>query len=246
MAVEGSCMKFIKYSLFVFNLVFWFAGLFILALGLWLRFDVDAAKYIDQLNSIESNTAQQYYNGTYILISAGVLVTVVGFCGCCGAIQERKCLLVMFFISLLLIFSLQVTAGIWGYINIVQLETLIEDETQRTVKEKYPIDKATRLAMDYVQQKLRCCGADDYRDWQKSSQDIPKSCYCTDQCDQLVLEGGIYRKGCTLAVFSFLERNLYIIGGVSIGVGLIQILGMIFSVLLCCNIRKADSEASYI
>ncbi|XP_077995164.1 CD9 antigen-like [Glandiceps talaboti] len=248
MAVEGKCMTFIKYSLFVFNLLFWLAGLSILALGLWLRFDVDATKYIDQLQSVENDTAQQYYNGTYILISAGVLVTVVGFCGCWGAIQENKCLLVLFFISLLLIFSLQVTGGIWGYLNIGELENLLETETAKTVSEKYSVDKATRLALDFTQQKLHCCGADDYRDWQKSSQDIPNSCYCHVNCEDLhMLEGEIYRRGCTPALYEFFAHNLYIMGGVGIGVGLVQVLGMIFAVFLCCNIRKSqDDDDGYV
>jgi hypothetical protein len=37
--------------------------------------------------------AQDYATGTYILLAAGALMTVIGFLGCCGALRESQCLL---------------------------------------------------------------------------------------------------------------------------------------------------------
>nr|XP_006818482.1 PREDICTED: CD151 antigen-like [Saccoglossus kowalevskii] len=137
------------------------------------------------------------------------------------------------------------TAGIWGYVNIGQLENLLEHETKITVTEKYPNDKATRYTVDYTQRNLQCCGAYNYRDWLTSNQDVPESCYCEFDCEGVVTDDNIYSLGCTSALYSFFERNLYIIGGVGIAIGLVQVLGMIFAVLLCCNIRK-NSDAEYV
>uniref|UniRef100_A0A8D2BEG1 CD81 molecule n=1 Tax=Sus scrofa TaxID=9823 RepID=A0A8D2BEG1_PIG len=54
-------------------------------------------------------------SGVYILIGAGALMMVVGFLGCCGAVQESQCMLGLFFGFLLVIFAIEIAAAIWGY-----------------------------------------------------------------------------------------------------------------------------------
>ncbi|GCB82402.1 hypothetical protein scyTo_0021599, partial [Scyliorhinus torazame] len=53
----------------------------------------------------------------YTLIVTGALMMLVGFLGCCGAVQESQCLLGAFFICLLVIFAAEITAGVWGFLN---------------------------------------------------------------------------------------------------------------------------------
>ncbi|MED6274345.1 cd81 antigen [Characodon lateralis] len=43
--VEGG-MKCVKYLLFVFNFIFWLMGSFVLAVGLWLRFDPETVSLL--------------------------------------------------------------------------------------------------------------------------------------------------------------------------------------------------------
>uniref|UniRef100_A0A674CAE8 Tetraspanin-8-like n=1 Tax=Salmo trutta TaxID=8032 RepID=A0A674CAE8_SALTR len=52
-----------------------------------------------------------------LLIAAGVIIMVLGFLGCCGAIKENRCMLILFFIGLLLIFILLLIAGILGAVG---------------------------------------------------------------------------------------------------------------------------------
>ncbi|EGV93251.1 Tetraspanin-8, partial [Cricetulus griseus] len=49
-----------------------------------------------------------------MLIAVGAIIMVLGFLGCCGAVKESRCMLLLFFIGLLLILLLQVAAGILG------------------------------------------------------------------------------------------------------------------------------------
>ncbi|XP_038840688.1 CD9 antigen-like [Salvelinus namaycush] len=102
----------VKYILFIFNFVFWLAGTGVLAVGLWLRFD----SRTEGLFSGEDSPSV-FFTGVYILIAAGALMMVVGFLGCCGAIKESPCMLGLFFFFLLLIFGVEVAAGIWGLSN---------------------------------------------------------------------------------------------------------------------------------
>jgi hypothetical protein len=61
------------------------AGVGVLALSIWLLFD--------QAVVFMAKGAQDYATGTYILLAAGALMTVIGFLGCCGALRENQCLL---------------------------------------------------------------------------------------------------------------------------------------------------------
>ncbi|NXD66007.1 CD9 protein, partial [Eolophus roseicapillus] len=111
MPVKGGT-KCIKYLLFGFNFIFWLAGTAVLAIGLWLRFDSQTKSIFE----LESNNTT-FYTGVYILIGAGALMMLVGFLGCCGALQESQCMLGLFFLFLFVIFALEIAAAIWGFAN---------------------------------------------------------------------------------------------------------------------------------
>jgi len=61
-------------------------GCAILGIGIWLQ--VSKGTY--------ASLAPTYnvLSATILLIAAGILVLIVGFFGCCGAIMESKCMLV--------------------------------------------------------------------------------------------------------------------------------------------------------
>ena len=63
-----------------------------LALSIWLLFD--------QAVVLMAKGAQDYATGTYVLMAAGALMTIIGFLGCCGALRESQCLLGTVSISL--------------------------------------------------------------------------------------------------------------------------------------------------
>ncbi|KAG9491061.1 hypothetical protein GDO78_006428, partial [Eleutherodactylus coqui] len=111
MPVKGGT-KCIKYLLFAFNFIFWLSGTAVLAVGLWLRFDSQTKAMFDA-----DENSNSFYTGVYILIGAGALMMLVGFLGCCGAIQESECMLGLFFAFLLVIFAIEIAAGIWGFAN---------------------------------------------------------------------------------------------------------------------------------
>lgn len=77
-----------------------------MAVGIWTR--VSAGEYSSLMNESGFQTAAN------IMIAAGALVMFIGFVGCCGAIKENKCFLLLvsgflslvnnyFFISFLLL-----------------------------------------------------------------------------------------------------------------------------------------------
>ncbi|XP_066580752.1 CD9 antigen isoform X2 [Amia ocellicauda] len=217
-------VKCVKILMFVFNFVFWLAGTAVLAIGLWLRFDSRTKGIFES----ESNPST-FFTGVYILIGAGALMMIVGFLGCCGAIQESPCMLGLFFVFLLIIFAVEIAAGIWGFANqdkvvndIVQFYT----ETYTTyLKHKQEALKETLRAFHFG---LDCCGLTGVMDALITKETCPKK------------EGlEVFNTSpCPAAIREVFDSKLHIIGGVGIGIGVIMIFGMVFSMVLCCAIRN--------
>ncbi|XP_068996991.1 tetraspanin-2-like [Embiotoca jacksoni] len=204
--VEGG-MKCVKYLLFVFNFIFWLMGSFVLAVGLWLRFDPETVSLLSG-----DKAPDTFFIGVYILIGAGSLVMLVGFFGCCGAVRESQCLLGSFFACLLIIFGSEVAAGVFGFLN---KEKIIED-VQNFYTKTYNENNNGTLIISY-QKVLNCCGT--------------LSSPCSDPVPDT--------KDCETGIKDFFNNKLFIIGYVGIGIAGVMIIGMIFSMVLCCAIRNS-------
>ncbi|XP_028308131.1 CD9 antigen [Gouania willdenowi] len=204
--VEGG-MKCVKYLLFVFNFIFWLMGSFVLAVGLWLRFDPETVSLLGS-----DKAPDTFFIGVYILIGAGSLVMLVGFFGCCGAVRESQCLLGSFFACLLIIFGSEVAAGVFGFLN---KDKIIED-IQNFYAKTYDENNNGTLVTTY-QKVLNCCGAINNP--------------CADQ--------GSDFKDCETGIKDFFNNKLYVIGYVGIGIAGVMIIGMIFSMVLCCAVRNS-------
>ncbi|XP_028651097.1 tetraspanin-8-like [Erpetoichthys calabaricus] len=94
--------SFLKYSMFFFNFLFWIVGSIVFGISIWLRM-----QKIDESFILVSN----------LMIGIGAIITMLGFLGCCGAVQESRCMLLLFFSGLMIIFLLFVAVGIMGALN---------------------------------------------------------------------------------------------------------------------------------
>lgn len=221
MPVKGGT-KCIKYLLFAFNFIFWLAGTAVLAIGLWLRFDSQTK------TMFESDTnGNSFYTGVYILIGAGALMMLVGFLGCCGAIQESECMLGLFFAFLLVIFAIEIAAGIWGFANkdkvVEELQTFYKETYDKYILNK---DASLKETLKSIHFALDCCG--------KAGS---VESFLTDTCPKSGLEAFTVQ-GCPSAIAEIFNKKFHIIGAVGIGIAVIMIFGMIFSMILCCAIRN--------
>lgn len=209
--VQG-VMKCVKYLLFIFNFIFWLSGLLVLAVGLWLRFDPNTVKLLTSNGAPET-----FFLAVYILIGAGGLMMLVGFFGCFGAVRESQCLLGSFFACLLIIFGAEVAAGVFGFLNKEQIIEEVQKFYSSSIVDGSN-DNGTDIALIY-HSVLSCCGG--------SSSDTVL-CIASDEEIQ----------DCLTAITEFFNEKLYIIGYVGIGVAGVMVIGMIFSMVLCCAIRN--------
>ncbi|CAK9298952.1 unnamed protein product [Gordionus sp. m RMFG-2023] len=64
-----------------------------LALGIYIVVAKEKQVYLDLLDLTSNDPLLKY--GAYLLIGSGCFIILVGFLGCCGAVQENKCMLGM-------------------------------------------------------------------------------------------------------------------------------------------------------
>uniref|UniRef100_A0A3P8U9L1 Tetraspanin n=1 Tax=Amphiprion percula TaxID=161767 RepID=A0A3P8U9L1_AMPPE len=252
--------KCIKYLLFFFNLLFWLSGCIILAVSIYLKVSKHNSKITDES-----------LPGVDLMIAIGVIIMVLGCLGCCGAIRENRCMLLLFFISLLLIFILLLAAGILAAVaeNKVRQEVTQEVtgsaffffsnkpsfsvcicfQVEEWVKES--LDKFTPLSdqkpdviedLEKMQRELKCCGLiNGQQDWAGK---IPNSCKC-NSTETSTCTGTYYDTPCATQIVKLLESNMEVVIGIAFAIAVLLIFGMVFSMILYCQIgRKQEATTT--
>ncbi|NXH42705.1 TSN8 protein, partial [Dicaeum eximium] len=215
-------------------------GCIILGFSIWMR-----VSSVQQVNGC-SHTSTIMLAGVNLLIAVGSIIMVLGFLGCCGAVKESRCMLMLFFIALLLILILQVTGGILGAVYKSQVEAVFNLTLSESVKalqsttEEY---KEFQEEFQKLEKKSHCCGLlNGPQDWGENF-DKPSSniCQCelekpsSDICT-LYHNRYIYKKPCGEVIMEQVKDNLVIIMAIAFGLAVIEILGLVLSMSLYCQI----------
>lgn len=245
----------VKYLLFFFNVVFWILGGACLAIGVYARFE--NSTYSDFFGNVLTDPA-------FFFIIVGGIMFILGFTGCIGALRENICLLKFFSIALGVIFFLQIVLGILAFVFKGELERIVKDKLEKTVV-NYRDNPDLRSILDKVQREFKCCGVNNYNDWNKNiyfncSQEtvescgVPSSCCIKDQenkqCGYNVRttgklpDGRIYLTGCVEALSDWFDKNIVMIGAIALGIAVMQIMGISCSRSLIGDVRAQKSKWS--
>ncbi|XP_026481249.1 tetraspanin-11-like [Ctenocephalides felis] len=176
----------------------------------------------------------------------------------------------IFFCCLLIILVAEIAAGAWVYYNADRLEGMVRASVKATVQEEYGIIQSRTITFDAIQKGLHCCGASGPQDWARSRYNgadansinlkvtsdlaiynMPPSCCKADVselvCDQsrkagitAYLNPVINSSGCIDKLVETIRDHMSWVIGIAIGVAVLELLGLIFSVVLCCAIKRND------
>ncbi|XP_051032182.1 tetraspanin-8 [Phodopus roborovskii] len=234
MAGVSGCLK---YSMFFFNFLFWICGTLILALAVWMRVSKDGKEIITS-----GDASPNPLVAVNILIAVGAIIMVLGFLGCCGAVKESRCMLLLFFIGLLLILLLQVAAGILGATLKAKSSHFLNETLSENAKLLAQVTdeaKEFQKAMVSFQEKFQCCGlVEGAEDWGNNFEEARESCKCPDTRSQCIYYQGykVTSQTCSSSVKDLIEKNIIRVIGLAFGLAFIEILGLVFSMVLYCQI----------
>ncbi|XP_069484394.1 tetraspanin-11-like isoform X4 [Ambystoma mexicanum] len=205
----------LKYLLFIFNFLFWMGGAAVMAVGIWTILEKS-----DFLSLLASST---FIVSAFILLFAGGLVMITGFLGCCAVIREQRSCLSTYFSMLLLIFLIELVAGILAYVYYHKLKCCGSNSSADWLNSTY-----IRSTLDRV---------------------VPDSCCKTTtvKCGSRNHPSNIYKVegGCITKLETFLADHLLIIGAVGIGVACLQVIGGGLTTCFLYVLYKEDEEDTY-
>jgi len=101
----------------------------------------------------------------------GVVMTFLGFLGCCGAFKENLCLIGAYIFFLITLGSVCVLAVWWSIHNGPTVRSTLKTEFRKQIKEIYSNDEnfgATKIIVDRIQKDFACCGDKGIYDWHNS------------------------------------------------------------------------------
>ncbi|XP_030051139.1 tetraspanin-1 isoform X2 [Microcaecilia unicolor] len=96
----------LKYMMFCFNTIIFVSGGILLGLGIWIRYGGIL------FSKILGSYAVHFLNIGYFCIVVGLMLTVLGFLGCLGAMKESRFLLLMFIMTMMAIFIAKIAAAV--------------------------------------------------------------------------------------------------------------------------------------
>ncbi|ROL46553.1 Tetraspanin-1 [Anabarilius grahami] len=206
--------------------------------GIWSQMKSKAS---DLLKTVDDVTLTAFQSlGAPMLIALGCILTVMGVIGCLGTLKKKRWMLLVFFVSVLIIFILQVILAVFLVLpnsvkekSLSSLESKLIKSLQKSYKEN---DTSITLVWDETMNKLHCCGYkgyDDFTSWVEKNS-YPTQCCgeytqthstCTEEeaenkkvrgCIHLLLNEGFPISG----ALSFLIGILELSGGAAVGFGI--------------------------
>ncbi|KAF7254578.1 Tetraspanin-33 [Varanus komodoensis] len=245
----------VKYLLFFFNMVFWMISMAMVAVGVYARL----------IKHAEAAMACLAMDPAILLVVVGTLMFLITFCGCVGSLRENICLLQSFSVCLTVVFLLQLTAGVLGFVFSDKARSKVSEVVNRAIVH-YRDDLDLQNLIDFGQKEFSCCGGISYKDWSQNMYfnctahnpsrercSVPYSCclradepsvVANTMCGQGMqalpyLEAGefIHTNGCVDRLVHWIHSNLFLLGGVALGLAIPQLVGILLSQLLVSQIR---------
>ncbi|XP_050298776.1 CD151 antigen-like [Anthonomus grandis grandis] len=240
---EGCCrVSIIKAVLYAYQFVFVLTGIAIVTVGVW--------KYLETYHYFTVADMTMYSAILYLFITTGCLVICAFVFGFCAIPKNRTKLIFVFILVLVLVFLLESLVAILAYFY---QQNVSEDVSQRlnsSFLENYNRNSKTD-SVDFIQENLNCCGAQTFSDWKYSRwikgspgimNKVPDSCCKTPifLCGKSDHPSNIFYAGCEEKVALILRMSLWIMCAVSLGVSILQVVGVVFSIKLFLKLEAED------
>ncbi|KAF2899054.1 hypothetical protein ILUMI_07122 [Ignelater luminosus] len=232
-------MKCIQFMLFVVNFMFVIVGTLLLTL---------ASTILLAYSDLETFIEIHYFQPAQILVAVGVIIILVSFFGCIAAIKQSTLLVNVYALFLLLLLILEISAAITTFIASDAIYNIIDENMNKTMMD-YTHSHHAKIAWDFTQDRLHCCGIHSALNWAPLNVDgpeitdlhnnlytVPHSC-CKDwRCEE------VHYFGCLNVVTDYVVGIGLILIYITITVEFAQCLGLIFACMLSKTIRRVKTQ----
>lgn len=216
-----------KYLLFLFNFLIVVCGIILIAVG--------ALILVNEGKGIAAFT--EYSVGGFA-VAVGVIIFLIAFFGCCGAIKEDSCMLTTYAVILVTLFILQAVLGALAFVALRDNNGEIDRTVQRAVQKVFdgyvndPNNQSKKNVVDNIQKSFKCCGVTGYEYWSSTGLGVPDSC-CNGPCFSIE---SYYGTGCTQGFINTVTSHIKVVGGVAIAFAVVELLGAVFACIVKNNI----------
>uniref|UniRef100_A0A1I8F4M2 Tetraspanin n=1 Tax=Macrostomum lignano TaxID=282301 RepID=A0A1I8F4M2_9PLAT len=219
----GCSTSLAKMILFIFNVAFFIFGIASLGLGIWVAVNKnDLFRFINLVDSQRSGDRgwlRSDWPGT-------VHPLLVGFCGCCGAMKESKCLLMIYAGLVGLVLVLEITAAIMAAVFQSHVRNSAEAACSacRTVR----MLRRARTIGDIANSSSWTASNRTFAAGKELKVPLTAAAACAKTGKTILLE-----------YVSQYSKPIIII---CVAIGLFEILGILFA---CCLIKAIENDVSY-
>ena len=231
----NSCLKS---TLFLYNLLLWFLGMCLVAVGLYL--------FIQQ-NEFSGITRFLFLIPAVFVLASGFSILCVGLLAICGILTRNKLFLTAFSFITLIISGVLFAAAAFGLSLIIGEELGVENRAISSLSNYTDCDN-TEGAWDTLQRQFNCCGVNGPEDWGVLSTSlgyVPHSC-CKEQVSNCGLvrsaEVAVFEKGCLSSLLEYEHRQLAISTGVCLVSAMFTCMGCLLSFMLTINFSTKSIE----
>ncbi|BFG06159.1 CD63 antigen-like [Drosophila madeirensis] len=221
---------FVKYVLFIFNILFVICGILLITFG-----SIMVSTIKDFSSMDETFTANSV---AIIILVLGCLIFLVAFMGCCGAIREDACCLTTYSSVMMVLLISQLVLIIYVWVDHVQIQQSLEKIVQTIWDQR----KTDSILLDTMQRSFKCCGLHKFSDYGLS---YPGSCCDSPTNGSCTLTSVMTRPGCLSAVDSFWDTNVSIIKYAGLGVTAVELVAFIFACCLANQTRNSQRRQNY-
>uniref|UniRef100_A0A182SPQ2 Tetraspanin n=1 Tax=Anopheles maculatus TaxID=74869 RepID=A0A182SPQ2_9DIPT len=183
----------------------------------------------------------KFFSIPTFLVVIGSFIFVIAFFGCCGAYKENYCMTLtvsvcVFSVLLILIFILELAAGISGYVLRNDTRELVSNALNSSMK-SYGGDNGGDITLiwDEIQVDFDCCGVYNSSDWSRANPTkfnetfLPMTC-CRQQTGAVGIvacpdpaSATLRKTGCIDSFGDFIKAHAVSLGAAGIALAVIQV-----------------------
>ncbi|KAI0980481.1 hypothetical protein GJ496_002386 [Pomphorhynchus laevis] len=150
----NTCFLLFRFFFFVANFVIWLLGAIFLIITIYLQFEPEL-----QSQLVYPGLIWLFNICTYIFVTVGLILIVVGSLGCAGTYYKNVCIIYTLFTSIVFIFCLEIAAIALFYIKKHELAARLNSNMEKVFKGYNSNNIQFREQLvDLIQDNFACCG----------------------------------------------------------------------------------------